>query len=1312
MTRLQDLHVGRCRCRHRVTGGGSRRSQAGTHTFNVTVYDGTATDSQQVAITVSEVNLPPTLALPPIPASIASGEALVFGTNATDPDIPENTLTYGLEGEPSGAGITTQGQFNWTPDRTQAGTHTFNVTVYDGTATVRKTVSVTVIASNAAPILNGIGSRSVDEGSVLSFVVSATDVNQDDLSYSMSGAPPEATLNQTSGSFRWIPLEEQGPNSYNVTFGVDDGRGGNDSEVVTITVNEVNQPPTLQAIGSRTVQEGSALSFTGNATDSDIPANDLTYGAVGLPEGAAIDPDTGQFSWTPSEAQSPAAHTFNVTVSDGAGGADSETVTITVDEVNDPPVTDAGANQIVSAGETVILAGTASDPDDDPLTYTWRQTAGSPVVALANHDTLSPSFTAPRVVANTTLVFSLTVGDGLHNSTDTVQVMVRVVPEISHFVTTWRTTAPGESITIPVGGSSNTYTVDWGDGTVSAGVSGDQTHSYNNAGTHTVRIYGDFERIFLEGDTRNAAKLQSIEQWGNIRWASMDHAFSWASNMIYRATDAPDLSGVTDMSGMFSHASSFNQPLNSWDVSSVTDMAYMFSHASSFNQPLNSWDVSAVTDMSGMFYYISSFNQPLNSWDVSAVTDMSGMFYYISSFNQPLNSWDVSAVTDMHGMFYHASSFNQSISAWDVSAVTYMQYMFLGASSFNQPLNSWDVSSVTNMDAMFYNADRFDGNLGGWYLVLDGTTVDPDTGIVGSIAAQNAFLDGQDPVYAMATGGDSDLFEMDGAALKLKTVPNHSAKDSYTVTVTSSGGFGTDNSQTFIIAGIATSARQSTAAAPVLDTIGPKTINEGSELEIILGATDPDTPVDQLTYGMPGAPAGAQLNSTAGRFSWTPAEAQGPDTYDITLEVSDGQGGQDEETVTITVREVNLPPTLALPADMPSDVDEGLAVSFTATATDLDLPANNLTYGLLNGPAGAEITDDGQFSWTPAEAQGPGTHTFNVTVTDGTAIDSQQVAITVSEVNRPPTLALPTIPASIAQGETLTFTAGATDPDIPENTMTYGLKGGPSGAGITIQGQFSWTPDETQAGSHTFNITVTDGTASDSQQLSISVIEPAPPTNSTAPQPLPSNEAPVLAGIGDRSVTELSALSFDLRATDGNQNDTLAYSMAGAPEGASLDHTGGRFSWIPAESQGPGTYDITFRVEDGNGAADSERVAISVSEANQRPEFEAGASETHRCNAAVNGTVNLSFGVVDADLPAQDLRIADSSGDIAYDASLAGSALKFSTTLRATDQHPLPDDGLVVFYIQVADSHEPPGTVSKVIYVHLPDAHESGLPGC
>ena len=139
------------------------------------------------------------------------------------------------------------------------------------------------------------------------------------------------------------------------------------------------------------------------------------------------------------------------------------------------------------------------------------------------------------------------------------------------FVTTWRTASPNESITIPVGSSTGAYTVEWGDGTVTS-VTGDASHAYASPGKHQVVISGNFTRIFLNGSP-NAEKLQSIDQWGDVQWESMNVAFGGATNMVYRATDVPDLSGVTGMYAMFDYAGSFNGDISPWDVSGVTDMS-------------------------------------------------------------------------------------------------------------------------------------------------------------------------------------------------------------------------------------------------------------------------------------------------------------------------------------------------------------------------------------------------------------------------------------------------------------------------------------------------------------------------------------------------------------------------------------------------------------------------------------------------------------------------------------------------------------------------------------------------------------------
>ena len=292
-----------------------------------------------------------------------------------------------------------------------------------------------------------------------------------------------------------------------------------------------------------------------------------------------------------------------------------------------------------------------------------------------------------------------------------------IILSTDYFITIWQTDNNGTSnnnqITIPTTGGGYDYNISWGDGTTSTGHTGNATHTYASTGTYTVKISGDFPRIYFN-DSGDKDKILSIEQWGTGAWTSMNSAFYGCSNLAGQASDSPDLSNITSMSNIFRDTTSFNQNISNWDVSNVTNMYAMFRDATSFNQSIGNWDVSSVTNMHSMFFSTFAFNQDISLWDVSSVTDMTYMFRDATSFNQNIGDWNVSGVTNMYAMFLGASSFNQDIGSWNVGNVTKTRGMFHSATSFNQDISSWDVSKVNDISFMFYKAYVFNQDISDW----------------------------------------------------------------------------------------------------------------------------------------------------------------------------------------------------------------------------------------------------------------------------------------------------------------------------------------------------------------------------------------------------------------------------------------------------------------------------------------------------------------------------------------------------------------------------------------------------------------------
>jgi hypothetical protein len=275
---------------------------------------------------------------------------------------------------------------------------------------------------------------------------------------------------------------------------------------------------------------------------------------------------------------------------------------------------------------------------------------------------------------------------------------------------------------------------------------------------------------------------------------------------------------------------------------------------------------------------------------------------------------------------------------------------------------------------------------------------------------------------------------------------------------------------------------------PQLTVPANQSVNELSTLNISASATDADLPPNELTFFLVSSPPGMVIDPVTGAMSWTPTEAQGPGEYEITVRVTDHsphavneQELSDTKTFMVTVNEVNHPPQLTVPSSQV--VDELSTLNVSVSATDPDLPPNELTFSLVSPPDGMVINPaTGAITWTSTEEQGPGEFEITVRVTDHNpiAVNEQQLSdtrsfmVTVHEVNHPPAIDEPA-DASAQLGRLMTVTVTATDPDIPANTLTFSLDQAPSG--MTIDGStgvISWTPLQEHVGSHSITVRVTD----------------------------------------------------------------------------------------------------------------------------------------------------------------------------------------------------------------------------------------------
>jgi len=365
---------------------------------------------------------------------------------------------------------------------------------------------------------------------------------------------------------------------------------------------------------------------------------------------------------------------------------------------------------------------------------------------------------------------------------------------------------------------------------------------------------------------------------------------------------------------------------------------------------------------------------------------------------------------------------------------------------------------------------------------------------------------------------------------------------------------------------------------PIFDKIGDKSSRENETLEFkILNISDPDGDSVQITAS--NLPTGAIYSDPSRTFSWRPEFTQSGTYSGIKFTADDGKGGAYNETISITIGDVNRAPVFNFTTTQSGL--EGTLLQFTTPATDAD--GDSLTYSASNLPSGASYNASTQtFSWTPSSTQS-GTYTPTISVSDGKTTTTQTATINISDVNRAPVFNFTTTQSGL-EGTLLQFTTPATDAD--GDSLTYSASGLPSGSTFNSSTRtFSWTPSFTQSGSYSPVFSVTDGTATTNLTSTINITD--------------VNRAPSVAmdsPAGNVTITAGQSVNLQSTRNDPDLDSLVSSWTAAATAGGPAPSISGVEDPGNVTFTNAGVYSLTTTVNDGKpgGLATSTARTITV----------------------------------------------------------------------------------------------------------------------
>jgi hypothetical protein len=355
-------------------------------------------------------NLPPTISGVPA-AAVMVEQPYGFTPTASDPN--GDRLRFTVSNRPSWTTFSTRtGRLSGTPAAANVGAYkNIVISVNDGTASVALpafSIQVQDI-DNQAPTISGTPASSATIGQAYAFMPTASDADNNSLSFSIANKPVWASFNTSTGGLSGTPAADDVGTDSNIVISVSDGRASASLPAFAISVQELpNNPPTISGTPATTVMVSTAYSFTPTAADAD--ANPLTYSIANKPAWASFSTSTGRLSGTPAVANVGNYANISISVSDGRDSASLPAFAINVQALpNRAPTIGGTPTASVTAGTAYSFTPTASDPDQDALGYTIQN---KPAWAAFSTSTGRLSGTPTSADVGTFSNIVITVSDG------------------------------------------------------------------------------------------------------------------------------------------------------------------------------------------------------------------------------------------------------------------------------------------------------------------------------------------------------------------------------------------------------------------------------------------------------------------------------------------------------------------------------------------------------------------------------------------------------------------------------------------------------------------------------------------------------------------------------------------------------------------------------------------------------------------------------------------------------------------------------------------------------------------------------------